>query len=544
MKVVVYRAKVKDGFLYDITLNPLVDFEILKKTRRIEFMEVITPEISLEMGQLVLKGIYGSLSVIGRFIPYKDFAINSVLKKLNINRVKRFVDKGEEAPTTLEMAALEEHIRGRVVKLQGLIDLSAAIQMDKRMIINTIQALYCLRRISIAVCSNDLNKNRSVGLCENDRCLLKLIKYKKGDILLYQADNYNINKSSFSRVIKKKLSAISKNAEEEFIGYIKSKKAACILWCAPNVFEYDILSEGIVEILNNGGRVLIVTSRFYTHETREAYKISISGAKIEITDGFKPNYRSLDITICSFDEYPLFYKCFDLVIVDSRYLFLDKSTEDMSNICRKAVKEKGKLLNITCCPQTSKLGNIKGVQYITMPVGYMKNPIPEPRIITSRYLKNTKGFLPGMALEMIKWSMMEGSKVIIFVPDYNWTLGVCEFIKNEIGIKDHIFEISDEKNKSALIRFKRGEASILISDDIKDVINVIEDVNIIVIQGDEKDFSTDCLVNMASMAAYHTRNKLREVIFISPEESECVLLARTAIRSINKAAWEKGYLKE
>lgn len=543
MNVVVYRAKVKDGFLYDITLNPLVDFEILKKTRKIEFLEVITPEISLEKGQMVLKGIYGSLSVIERFIPSKDFAINSVLKKLSIKRTKRFVDKGDEAPTTLEMAALEEHIKGRVIKLQRLIDISSLIQMDKGMIINTIQALYCLRRISIAACSNGINKNKSCSLCENDECLLKLVKHKEGDILLYQADNYNINKSSFSRVRKKKLSGISKNAEEEFIGYIKSKKAACILWCVPNVFEYDILSEGIVEILNHGGRVLIVTSRLYTHEVSQAYKISISGAKIEITDGLKPNYRSLDITICSFDEYPLFYKCFDLVIIDNRYLFLEKSIEDMSSLYRKAVKERGKLLNITCCPQTLKLGHIKGVQYITMPVGYMKNPIPEPRIITSRYLKNTIGFLPVMALEMIKWSMTEGSKVIIFVPDYNWTLGVYEFIKNEIGTKDHIFDISDTKDKSALIRFKRGEVSVLISDDIKDVINIIEDVNVIVIQGDEKNFSTDCLVNMASMAAYHTRNKLREVIIIAPEESECVLLARTAIRSINKAAWEKGYLK-
>lgn len=541
MNVVVYRAKVKDGFFYDITLNPLVDFEILKGTRKIEALEVITPEISLEMGQMVLKGIYGSLSVIGKFIQPGDFVINSVLKKLNISRVKRYVDKGDEVPTSLEMANLEEYIKGRIVKLQRLIDNSDIIHMDKSKIINTIQALYCLRRISIAACTNGANKNERCSICNKDECILRLAKHKKGEILLYQADNYNISKSCLARVRKKRLTDISKNAEGEFISFVKSKRANCILWCVPNVFEYDILLEGIVEILNQGGRVLFVTSRLYTHEAREAYKISISGAKIDITNGFKPNYRGLDIAVCSFDDYPLFYKCFDLVILDNRYLFLEKNKGDMSNICKRAVKERGKFLNITCCPQTLKSGSIKGLQYITMPVGYKRNPIPEPRIITSRYLKSSQGFLPGMALEMIKWSMKEGSKVIIFVPDKNWTLRVYKFIKDEIGMDNYIVDISDEEDKSALLNFKRGEKGILISHDIMDVTNIIEDVNVIVIQGDKKSFSTDCLVNMASMAAYHTRNKLREVIFVAPEESECVLSARTTIRSINKAAWEKGY---
>lgn len=544
VNVVIYRARVKDGVFYDMTFNPLVDYEILKKIRKLEELEVITPEIPFETGQAILKTIYGS-SIIGRFISSRDFIVERALRKVGIQRIKRYVDiKGTsgDAPSSFEMSHLEEYISGRIVEINKLLGIKDSIEMERGRIINTIQGLYCLRRISVTSCSS--GKSGSCSLCKNKGCVVNLAGSGKNGIYLYQADNYNFNRPLQARVRVKKIFDTSIEAEKEVVAFVKSRRGMGLLWCAPGAFQYDVLSESITEVLNRSGRILYITSKYYTFEALEAFRRSISGIKIDITDGFKPNYRNLDISICSYDEYPLFYKCFDYVILDFRYAFIDKNIKSHFGLAKKAVKERGKFLGVTCCPDSLEKEGVDGkFHVITIPMGFVKNPIPEPRIVTSRYLKSQEVIIPQMAVDVIKWSIKEGSRIIIFVPDSFGISNVYNYLTEVEGIDRDKIDISDKDDKISIMGFKRMEFQILISADIMDVTQIIEDVNIIVMHSDDDTFTEEALINIAAMAACHNKNKLREVVFVAAEENEKLSLAKSTIRNINKAAWEKGYLK-
>lgn len=544
MDVVVYKAKGKEGYLYDISFNPTIDFEILKKTRKVKNIEIITPEVSMESAQEILKSIYGNSKVFGRLIDSQEYIINSTLRKLNVNKVQRKITEGAYIPSNEDISKLEELITGRIVSLRKLMEVGGDIGLNEEQIVNIIQTLYCERRIKMMSARKRIGSKSICTICNKDIQSQCCIGFNEDDILLYAADNYNLNKGRNIHVKSSKVTEIIKNAGDGFYNFVKSKRSNGVLWCTPNSFEYDSIFQGIGEIINRGGRVLYATSTFNTYEAAGAMKAALEGAKINIIYGFERNYKKNDICICAYSEIPFFYKAFDLVILDMRYAFLERPILNLVYIYQKAVKEKGKFLNITCYPDKEKRSLFKSSpEIISIPVTYKKNPIPEPRIITSRFLKGAGAFFPQMVMDVIRWSLEENTRILIFVPSEGEVHKVYYYLTNLEGIERDMIDLSYEKDKTPLMRFKRGEVQVLISMDLRDITNTIEDINIIVMNSDDEIYRVDTLINIAAMASMGNGKKLREVIFVATQENERLSLAKSTIRSINRVSWEMGYIK-
>lgn len=544
MDVVVYKAKGKDGCLYDISFNPTIDYEILKRTRNIKSIDIITPEVSVASAQELLKGVYGTSLVFGKLVDSQEYKINSGLRKLNINKVQRRITQGAYIPSSEDISKVEEQITGRIVSLRKLLEIGREFGLGEGQIIDIIQLLYCERRIKVVPARKGLGNKRICTICGRESCRDCCMGFDEDDILLYAADNYNLNRIKNINVRVRKVAEAIKQAGNGFYNFIKSKKSNGILWCAPNSFEYDSIVDGIAEVVKQGGRVLFATSAFITNEALTAFTEAMEGAKAGIIYGFEPDYKNNDICICSYLEFPCFYKSFDLVILDQRYLYLEKPVQNLVYLYQKAVKEKGKFLSITCYPEKNKKNFFRSTpEIIAIPVNYRKNPIPEPRIITSRFLKGTEAFFPQMVMDVIRWSLKENTKLIIFVPDEGEVHKVYFYLTNLEGIDREIIDISNEKDKTSFIRFKRGEVQILISTDLKDSTHVIKDINIIVMNSDDEVYGVDTLINIAAMASMGTGKKLREVMFVATQENERLSLAKSTIRNINRISWEMGYIK-
>ncbi|MDF2672343.1 MAG: hypothetical protein K0R09_608 [Clostridiales bacterium] len=544
MDVVVYKAKGKDGYLYDISFNPTIDFEILRRTRNVSSIEIITPEVSVASAQELLKGVYGNSLVFGKLVDSQEYRINSALKKLNIDKVQRKITEGAYIPSNEDIRRLEEYITGRILTLNKLALIGRDFGFNEEQIINIIQSLYCERRIKIMPAIKRTGNKNICSICNKEACMECCMGFNEDDILLYAADNYNINKSKNIHVRMGRISETIKSARDGVCNFVKSKRNSGILWCAPSSFEYESIIDGIAEVVKKGGRVLYATSTFITYEAKEAISGALEGAEVDIIYGFESDYKKNDVCICSYSEFPCFYKAFDLVILDQRYAFLEKSIQNLLYIYQRAVKEKGKFLNITCYPGIDKKRFFRSSpEIIPIPVTYRKNPIPEPRIITSRFLKGADAFFPQMVMDVIKWSMEENSRLLIFVPDEGEVHKVYYYLVNMEGIDRDMIDLSYEKDKTPLLRFKRGEVQILISMDLKDSTHIIEDINIIVMNSDDEVYRVDTLINIAAMAAMATDKKLREVMFVATQENERLSLAKSTIRSINRISWEMGYIK-
>lgn len=544
MKVVIYKVRGKGGYLYDMSLNPSVDFEILKGTRKIDFLEIITPEISIEEAEKVLKSIYGISAIVGKIIPSQDYLINSNLRKLKITRISRVISEGYKIPSNSEISRVEEYIKGKIVSFERLSLMESKVGVNEEELRDIIQALYCERRIRIVPSVRKVKNKYICSFCTREQCTECCLGFKRDDVLLYAADNYNLDIYPEISVSSRKLGESIKNANDGVGNFVKSKKDYAVLWCAPNTFEYEALKSGIYEVISNGGKVLYVTSTTLANEARENFRRIFQGARIDVTDGVVPSLRDLDISICSYNDYPCFYKAFDLVVYDERIGFIDGLFDNMIFICQRAVKERGRFIDITCFAERRKKGVLKSnPDIIAIPTNYAKNPIPEPRIITSRYLKGPDAFIPPMAMEVIKWSLGEGSGVIIFVPDEGSLNRVYFYLTSLEGIDRQIIDISYDREKNTLLRFKKKEVQILISLDFKDTLHIMDDVNVVVMDSDDEVFTVDALVYMSAIAAFNVKSKLGEVVFVASQETEVMTLAKSNIRGINKLAWEKGYIR-
>lgn len=542
--VMIYKVREKGGFIYDMSLNPEVDFAILKKTRGIKFIEVITPEIPIELGEVVLKNIYGTSAIIGRLIPTHEYLINTVLKRLKIKRIERHIISERALPDIKDMAKVEEYITGRVISLRKLLDMKDRLNMCSGNVIDIVQALYCERRIRMVPAVKKVKGKNICSYCGKQPCDNCCPGFEYGDILLYAADNYNTgipHKIDFKKV---NMSEPCKRAYDDFMVFLKSRKDSAILWCAPNSFEYEVLSGGIADVIKSGGKVLYITAAFLIFKTIESYKEIIKGIWIENATDMVKGLKSVDIVVDSYSGYFSYYKAFDLVILDLRYSFIERPFENIELMCKKAVKEKGKFLMISCCPNREGRGIFKSSpEIISIPVSEAKNPIPEPRIILSRLVKGADAFIPPIAVDMIKWSLGEGSGVIIFVPDEAELNKVYYFLTSVEYIDRDMIDISTGRDKAPLMRLKKKQIQIVISADFKDAVSPIEDVNVVVMNSDDSIYKVDTLVNMASMALRYENKKFGEVIFVASQETDSISLAKSTIREINKIAWERGYIR-
>jgi hypothetical protein len=250
---VLYRARGKNGYLYDISMAPDVDFSILKRTRKIDRFEIISEKASLEECKKALDKIYSKPPLIVRFIGLREYFINSALKKYNLKRTAGKADSDEIIPDSSDISKVEDCITGRVVSLNSLLSFEKKFCMSKDNIIKSVQALYCMRRIKIMPAVKKEKNKISCSLCEKEPCQECCYGFKEDDILLYAANNYRLNCQHNVTVKKTKLTRILKNAEESVNEFLESKKNSAVVWCTSNAFDYSILGSGIADLQAQAG---------------------------------------------------------------------------------------------------------------------------------------------------------------------------------------------------------------------------------------------------------------------------------------------------
>lgn len=541
MEVVIYKVKGKNGYLYDMSFNPGIDFEVLQSTREIKSLEVLTPKIPIEVGEKVLNKIYGN-SLIKKIIGSHDLIIKRDFKKFSIEEVNIKIIEGKQLPSQEKINKVEDVIAGKVITLKKLCDLFKQ-QISEVEISEIVQTLYCQRRIRIIPATRKSKKNYICSFCEKPICNACCLGFEAEDVLLYAADNYNIGIPRTIQFISPQLDECLMTASQEITGFVKaSKKNTAVVWSVPGAFNYNILSDAIADIVRAGGRILYITSQLIMKNVEREINSIFENLKTECIEKDGTTIRNKDLVICPYNNYTCFHKAFDLVIYDDRMAYVDIPLKNMFEISSRAVKENGKLINITSFPEL-KNGN-KGndsIEMIYIPVTHARAPIPEPLIVISRTFRDQ---IPEIAIDMVSWSIKDKLKTLIFVPTSELQQNIFHNLTTLGGIENKLIAFSTNEDKTALMKLIRKEVRVVISNDIKDVENVIEDMNIIVINADNPVYNRYILMHMATMAEVHNKKRCGQVMFIVEKENEEVSITKERIRGVNKIAWESGLIKK
>lgn len=540
MEVVIYKAIGRNGYLYDMSFSPNVDFEVLKQLRGVKSLEILTPNIPIETGEIILNDIYGK-SLVKKFISSHDFIIKRDFRRFKIRGVNISLTTGSYLPGASEVSKIEDIIAGRVITLQKLCEIFKE-DISRTEIIEIVQMLYCERRIRIMPSARKLKKTYICSFCEKPICNNCCLGFKAEDVLLYAADNYNISAPRKINYKAKKMNECLTKANDAINNFTKnSKKTIAMLWCVPKSFDYHVLSEAISNIVINGGRILYITHSNDMKIVEGEINGIFDNLKIRCIEKDGISIKDMDVVICAYNNYICFHKAFDLVIYDSMRAYIDKPLNNMIDISYRAVKENGKLINITAIPELKPGNKVDNSQeLITIPVTKAKSPTPEPLIVISRTFRDQ---IPEIAIDLVRWSIKDKLKIIIFAPVEELQRNILNNLIVLGGIDEDLVDFSTPNSKEAILKLKRKEIMVVISTDIKDVENEIEDLNIIVINADNPVYNRYILVNMASMAELHNKKKCGQVMYIVEKENDEVSVTKERIRGINKIAWENGFMK-
>lgn len=540
MEVYLYKARGKGGSIYDITLNPNIDFEVLRKIRGISNIEILTDKIDLSVAEEIINQIYSG-NFIGKFISLQEYYLNKILKSYGIKKESRFITSGKPLPKVEDLERIEEYIKGKVISFRYLMELDEIKNMDFESVVDVVQTLYCERRIKYTKAVKKIKNKEVCSLCEKEKCDVCNFEHIEDDILLYAADNYNNLKPPHIEPIINRSSQATLNTLKEVTEFIKSKREKCMLLSSPKAFSIDVLVEAVYEVLKVGGRVLYITSPKFMNEAKQEFQSKINGARVEIVLGRKAKLVECEIIVTSYTDYPCFYKSFDFVIFDKRLLFLDlHSIQD--EIFKKAKKERGKFLKISVSLNEDDKREYKEMIY--MPVDGIKKPMPEPMNIISRYLDGTEDFIPQMAIDFILFTISKKNSLIIFVPDEGYIQKVYYILSQTLNVDVDLIDYSTHKDKDGLFRFMKKECGILISSDAADAYLSYENTNVIIMYSDNRAYTLEAIIYMCQIPMNFQGKRIGEVYFVSCQDTENMQMAKSTIRVLNKVAWEKGYLKK
>lgn len=530
MEVYVYKAKGTGGAIYDFSFNPYIDYEILKGTRNIESFEVMG-KTSIERAKIIIDKI-NKTSMFDKIIKNTDFLVRKELKKNSLKSEYKKISSGYALPSKKDIELIERKIIGRVLTLNDIIDyFKRYYQYDY--LLDILQVLYCERRISILPAFKEEGGKLYCNFCRRRLCEGCQFNFKESDLLIYAADNYNFSIKKSLEYKVPKLKEIMEEVALDLLYFIKSKKNNGLIFSAPHSFNLEILFPSFLEVLKNGGKILYITSFNEAYEALENLKSTFYNKKISIIHDKFEDFRNNDIVISYKSNYIPFYKAFDLVILNDVYKVFNKE-KILHFAAKKACKDRGKF--IVACINPEKY---KGLNFEVMflPYIYGNHLIPEPRIEISKALREGY-YLSNLALDTLRWSLKDESKTVVFIPKITQISAVLDYLTLESINKDQIEYASD------FLTFLKGAKKIYLTSDYSIAKNFSENINVIVLNAHDECYDEEILIYLSALASLGKNKKVGEVLLVAENETERISLAKKCIRSLNKAAWEKGYVKQ
>ena len=534
MEVYLYRAEGTRGVVYDFSFNPRVDFEILKNTRKIDSFEVLGLT-TIDKAKASIESIY-STGIFDKLFKKRLRSKIPISQKQSIDYWKKRLNESYILPSKREVESIEGAIIGKILTFRELVDFARQYGMEYNYLLDIVQMLYCERRIQISPAFLENNGKSYCYFCKRRPCEKCLFGFKQDDVLLYAADNYNYITQSDYLYKKPSLNLIEEDASFDILKFIKSKKGSAIISSAPYSFSIKSLFRAFAEIFKRGGRVLYITS---FNEINEVYNIlsnTFTKKRTCIANKNSEDYRNFDIVISYKSNYLRFYKAFDLVV----YNDLNNAFEeynDLSYVAKRAAKDKAKFILITTNVERYKESFNEAI-YI--PFTHGNHLISEPRVEVTRFVRDIEIFIPQMAVDVLKWSIKEGIKNIIFYPDVQKHDKVANSLIFN-GINEKLIECNIKQDD--YLNILKSQKNIFISSDIKLARQIVEDFNIIVLDSHTNFYNAEKLIYISAMASVGKNKRIGEVLFVAEGETEEISLARKCIRNLNKVSWEKGYVK-
>ncbi len=481
-------------------------------------------------------------------------------------------NRTEEWPAPEQIALMEKAVDGRILFRHELLSALAGSRLDAHTIEAGLQYLVSCGRCEILPSISILGGDRYVcnrcgqstgirklpcSICRSGACHYCEECAGMGEakqcMPLYAFPGMEVRNAcgNIDLVFPGRLTAAQKNASDEIKNHIlleKSSGKAALVWAACGAGKTEVVFEAIRGVLVSGGRVLFaIPRRDVVIELEERIRKAFPGVSVTaLYGGSAEKYPDVALTIATTHQVIRFYHCFDLIVLDEMDAFPYQGSEMLQYAVFRAKKKCGRIIFMTATPSAKYLQQVRksGEKLVKIPARHHRFPLPVPEIRTGSPVKGHP--LYEQLLSFIRGSVKDGKSVFVFVP----TIALAERTGAELaevlaceGIKVDCSHSKDANRDQKKTGFAGGNIQVLVTTTIMERGITVPNVNVLVLYADnERIFNEQSLIQMAGRAGRTSAFPTGRVWFAAGKTTAAMLEAVKRIKSLNKEAFEKGYI--
>ncbi|MGG1518948.1 DEAD/DEAH box helicase [Paenibacillus oryzisoli] len=323
-----------------------------------------------------------------------------------------------------------------------------------------------------------------------------------------------------------------------------------LIWAVTGAGKTEMIFPFIQYIAKQGGRVLIATPRkdvvleLQPRISRafEAYRV------VTLYGGSEERWEQGPITIATTHQLMRFYQAFDLVIIDEIDAFPYHNNPMLGFAAEQVCRPDGItiLLSATPPPAVRKAVNRGRMAHVRVPVRFHRHPLPLPRFIQTPSLRRMVQAqrISKSLLVLVQQSVERGAQVFIFVPNIQLVEPVVGLLRREVSVRVEGTSSQDDLRADKVQTFRKRDIRVLVTTTILERGVTVPKSDVFILEADSGLFDDAALVQMAGRAGRSKEDPAGKVVFAAAEVTRSQKEALRQIRTMNRIARKRGFLKE
>ncbi|WP_410512616.1 helicase-related protein [Paenibacillus sp. BR2-3] len=324
-----------------------------------------------------------------------------------------------------------------------------------------------------------------------------------------------------------------------------------LLWAVTGAGKTEMIFPLLEAVLFAGGRALVATPRRdVVLELAPRLAKAFPAETIAVLYGGSPDrWTSGRLILATTHQLLRFHQGFDLVIIDELDAFPYHNDPMLAHAAGQACKKDGTFIYLSATPPQELQRQVrKGtLAHARVPVRFHGHPLPQPKHLTMASISVClkRGGLPKPLIQALRKSLARNAQIFMFVSRIAHIEKLLPLLRRNFpGVVIAGTSSQDPARGKKVNAFRSREISMLVTTTILERGVTVPRSDVFIMDADSNLFDEASLVQMAGRAGRSKEDPAGIVIFASSQWSRSQRGAISQIRTMNRIAQRKGYLRK
>ncbi|OBZ07905.1 hypothetical protein A8L34_25090 [Bacillus sp. FJAT-27264] len=324
-----------------------------------------------------------------------------------------------------------------------------------------------------------------------------------------------------------------------------------LLWAVTGAGKTEMIFPLLEAVLGAGGRALVATPRRdVVLELAPRLGRAFPAESLAVLyGGSAERWVGARMTLATTHQLLRFYHSFDLVIIDELDAYPYHNDPMLAYAAGQACKPDGCFIYLSATPPKNMQRQVKSgkLAHARVPVRFHGHPLPVPRHLAADPVRIClkRGTLPKKLIQELQISLDRSAQIFLFVSRIAHIEGLLLLLRRRFpSVVIEGTSSQDTARGEKVTAFRDRSISLLVTTTILERGVTVPRSDVFILDADSSLFDEASLVQMAGRAGRSKDDPAGRVFFISPQWSRSQRGAIAQIRTMNRIARQKGYIRK